>query len=103
MTCFFLFIKSTDNYAVTHHIYTIDDGQEVKIENQHTELQTIELTLMPDTCYKLKVYGVDFAGNYSAPLIHTLRTSDPLTVEEKPVTPGITGTQRYDKFACAIY
>ena len=103
MTCFFLFIKSTDNYAVTHHIYTIDDGQEVKIENQHTELQTIELTLMPDTCYKLKVYGVDFAGNYSAPLTHTLGTFDPLTAEEKPVTPGITGTQRYDKFACAIY
>ena len=103
MTCFFLFIKSTDNYAVTHHIYTIDDGQEVKIENQHTELQTIELTLMPDTCYKLKVYGVDFAGNYSAPLTHTLGTFDPLTAEEKPVTPGITGTQRYDKFTCAIY
>ena len=103
MTCFFLFIKSTDNYAVTHHIYTIDDGQEVKIENQHTELQTIELTLMPDTCYKLKVYGVDFAGNYSAPLTHTLGTFDPLTAEEKPVTPGITGTQRYDKFACATY
>ena len=103
MTCFFLFIKSTDNYAATHHIYTIDDGQEVKIENQHTELQTIELTLMPDTCYKLKVYGVDFAGNYSAPLTHTLGTFDPLTAEEKPVTPGITGTQRYDKFACATY
>ena len=100
---FFLFIKSTDNYAVTHHIYTIDDGQEVKIKNQHTELQTIELTLMPDTCYKLKVYGVDFAGNYSAPLTHTLGTFDPLTAEEKPVTPGITGTQRYDKFTCAIY
>ena len=103
MTCFFSFKESTDNYAVTHHTYTIDDGQEVKIENQYTELQKIELKLMPDTCYKLKVYGVDFAGNYSAPLIHTLRTSDPLTVEEKPVTPGITGTQRYDKFACAIY
>ena len=103
MTCFFLFIKPTDNYAATHHTYTIDDGQEVKIENQHTELQTIELTLMPDTCYKLKVYGVDFAGNYSAPLTHTLGTFDPLTAEEKPVTPGITGTQRYDKFTCAIY
>ena len=102
-TCFVSFEESTDNFTVTHHIYTIDDGEEQRLENQHSAVQNLELNLAPDTLYTLKVYGVDFAGNYSPPLTQTLTTFDEPTDDKKPLTPLITATQRIGKFGCAMY
>ncbi|MGO2705852.1 hypothetical protein ACTXN4_17130 [Pseudomonas helleri] len=101
-TYFINFNASTDNFGVDHYLYSLNGGEEIKVNNQHTQRQQLEFEVRRGQEYELTLYAVDVAGNRSTPLVKALKGIDPPTGSDKPLPPDITYYKRDGKYACSM-
>ena len=101
-TYFINFNASTDNFDVDHYLYSLNGGDEIKLDNLRTPQQQLEFEVRKGQEYELKLYAVDVAGNRSTPLVKSLKGMDPPTGSDKPLPPDIVYSQRDGKYACSM-
>lgn len=101
-TYFINFNASTDNFGVDHYLYSLNGGDEIKLDNLRTPQQQLEFEVRKGQEYEFKLYAVDLAGNRSTPLVKPLKGMDPPTGSDKPLPPDIVYSQRDGKYACSM-
>ncbi|MQT48291.1 hypothetical protein GHO40_16415 [Pseudomonas helleri] len=101
-TYFITFNASIDNFGVDHYLYSINDGEKIKVNSQNTPRQQLEFEVREGQEYELKLYAVDVAGNCSTPLVKALKGFDPPTGSDKPLPPDIVYSKRDGKYACSM-
>ncbi|WP_218585409.1 hypothetical protein, partial [Pseudomonas sp. FSL R10-0071] len=84
-----------------HYLYSINDGEKIKVNSQNTPRQQLEFEVREGQEYELKLYAVDVAGNCSTPLVKALKGFDPPTGSDKPLPPDIVYSKRDGKYACS--